>query len=457
MSLDSDKLQKDNARHVIVFAGPNGSGKSTIKEDILAFTKFQGEYINADDIARSLTSEIPDYRERNIKAAEMAEKRRQQAMQEGRPFSFETVMSTPEKVAILTQAKAHGYDVSLLFVTTDDPEKNVSRVEDRVAKGGHPVDPDAVRRRYHDAMALLPCAVEHADVALIMDNSQGGGVDVAIKADGTLQKIADKLAAKPPPQWVDANLIAPYQERMQSRDQIGRAFSAHASKAALLLDADASHGQSYRGQVVEVTQYHVLQQIQPNQFIIHDRALSVPQALEPGQQATIGYTYDKGKIKNSEVTMEARNDKSARQVLEYGSYKELVASPEAHAAFLQQINVLIPENGDRREFFQNLKDNVKVNGEPFSQVKHLTTLENSSERWDLEESPDALKLTIAKLSQRFKTIDSGYDLAHFTAGYEYALAEMKGRGLKVENALNLSEFAPDQKVSVDHDGASFSM
>jgi predicted ABC-type ATPase len=53
-------------------------------------------------------------------------------------------MSTPEKVALMSQARARGYDVHLLFVTTEDPEINVQRVTNRVVLGGHDVPADAL-------------------------------------------------------------------------------------------------------------------------------------------------------------------------------------------------------------------------------------------------------------------------------------------------------------------------
>jgi len=270
---------------VVVFAGPNGSGKSSVNASILR--DFQGEYINADDIARSLEKEISDYRERNIKAAEIAEQRRQQAMRERRSFAFETVMSTPEKVAILTQAKARGYTVSLVFVTTGDPEINIRRVAHRVVLGGHAVESDAIRRRYHATMALLPCAIEHADDALIMDNSKDVPIEVASKEDGQLHVVAPH-----PPSWVPDKLLKPCQDRAHSRAQIERACA----QPTAIQEADASHGKTCSGKVMEVTPHHVLQQTAAGQFVIHDRALSSPRPYRKGTAAVISYAYDKGKI-----------------------------------------------------------------------------------------------------------------------------------------------------------------
>lgn len=128
--------------HAIVFAGPNGSGKSTITSAVVENPAlFKREYINADDIAKSLEVDIPNYRERNIKAATIAEERRLAAFEERRAVAFETVLSTPEKIALMTQAKAKGYEVTLVFVTTKDPEINVQRVSNRVDLGGTALRP----------------------------------------------------------------------------------------------------------------------------------------------------------------------------------------------------------------------------------------------------------------------------------------------------------------------------
>ncbi|GHU20055.1 hypothetical protein FACS189475_08340 [Betaproteobacteria bacterium] len=286
-----------NAPLVIIFAGPNGSGKSTTNAEILNDPElnFKGEYINADDIAKALANEISDYRKRNIKAAEIAVQRRQTAMNENRTFAFETVMSTPEKVAIMTQAKAKNYDVALYFITTDNPEINVARVEARVAKGGHAVDPDAIRRRYHSTMDLLPCAVEHADSARIIDNSGNKSVSVAIKRSDRLTQIKPNL-----PEWVDEKLVKPYRDREASREKIKQSYKAECERAStsatMLTDADASHGKTYKGKIIDVTVHHALQQTGANKFVIHDRSLSIPQELQKGKQATIAYAYDKGKI-----------------------------------------------------------------------------------------------------------------------------------------------------------------
>ena len=49
-------------------------------------------------------------------------------------FTFETVMSHPDKVQILARARRAGFRTYLYFVATDDPAINISRVRNRVRR-----------------------------------------------------------------------------------------------------------------------------------------------------------------------------------------------------------------------------------------------------------------------------------------------------------------------------------
>lgn len=280
---------------MIVFAGPNGSGKTTVTNGLRLDSEFPGIYINADDIARTELGHIVDANERNLHAAELAEQRRMEALENGQPFAFETLMSTPGKLALLQEARSRGFQVELVFITTCDADINVDRVSNRVAQGGHPVEPDKVRERYERAMQLLPCAVELADTADAFDNSGTEPMHVAMKRDNELELLNVGKA----PAWVAECLAEPYRERMASRAQLAVACRQAAASAAAGLpvvpqDADISHGMTYVGQVVEVTKHHALQAAGPNVYVVHDLALCPPVSLEKGKTATVAYQYEKG-------------------------------------------------------------------------------------------------------------------------------------------------------------------
>ena len=208
-------------RRLRVLAGPNGSGKSTIRPDLKP--QWIGVFVNADEMEREIkisggslnlnklgiTSTPADVLKRfkqslkasglekrldlqallermsldesmtlwvpgpydSYLAAALAEAVRQELLEEGQTFTFETVMSHASKIEFMKEARARGYRVYLYFVATDDPTINIARVRGRVLQGGHPVDDDLVIKRYHKSIALMTEACKVAHRAYIFDNS----------------------------------------------------------------------------------------------------------------------------------------------------------------------------------------------------------------------------------------------------------------------------------------------
>lgn len=59
----------------------------------------------------------------------------------------------------------------MYFICTDDPEVNVSRVENRIEKGGHHVTPDKISSRYYNTLNNLNQMIEVVDKCYLFDNS----------------------------------------------------------------------------------------------------------------------------------------------------------------------------------------------------------------------------------------------------------------------------------------------
>lgn len=154
------------------FAGPNGSGKSTLFSKIVSDNTINVPFINADDISRREEfSKISDPDERNLLAAQYAEKLRHDMINNGKDFAFETVLSTPRNLELLKLAKSKGYEIVLFYVSTKDPNINVERVAKRVSQGGHDVPKDKIISRYYRAMNLFKDVLDVADKAYVYDNS----------------------------------------------------------------------------------------------------------------------------------------------------------------------------------------------------------------------------------------------------------------------------------------------
>lgn len=146
---------------IVVFAGPNGSGKSTFT----ALLKPAMDYINADEIKKNL--KCSDY-----EAAKLAEKQREDHLQNMDDFCFETVLSTDRNLNLLKRAKEKGYFIRCYYILTADPMINIFRVKARVEAGGHDVPEDKIINRFDKVLALVHEVVSVCDICHIYDNSE---------------------------------------------------------------------------------------------------------------------------------------------------------------------------------------------------------------------------------------------------------------------------------------------
>ena len=145
---------------VVVFAGPNGSGKSTFTE----LLKPPIDYINADEIKKNLKCS-------DLEAAQLAERQREEHIEQMSEFCFETVLSTERNIKLLEKARQKGYFIRCYYILTADPMINVLRVKSRVEAGGHDVPGEKIITRYDRALCLVKDLVQICDVCHIYDNS----------------------------------------------------------------------------------------------------------------------------------------------------------------------------------------------------------------------------------------------------------------------------------------------
>jgi predicted ABC-type ATPase len=96
---------------------------------------------------------------------------RRKWLEAGESFTFETVMSHPDKVRLFQEGRARGYRTYLYFVCTDSPLINRERIDNRVALGGHDVSQEKLESRYQRSLLLLSDAVKQASRAYLFDNS----------------------------------------------------------------------------------------------------------------------------------------------------------------------------------------------------------------------------------------------------------------------------------------------
>jgi predicted ABC-type ATPase len=89
-----------------------------------------------------------------------------------------------------------GYAAYLYFVCIDSPEVNVSRVNNRVEKGGHEVPEDKIVGRYYRTLENVHLALPYCHRAYFFDNSGKEQLLIAEVYKGNMEIKRDKL-----PNW----------------------------------------------------------------------------------------------------------------------------------------------------------------------------------------------------------------------------------------------------------------
>ena len=181
---------------LIVFAGPNGSGKSSLRDSVPIPVDV---VIDPDRLARELNPADPKSMEGQ--GARKAVALIDAALASGQSLSIETTLTGHTALQRMRRAKEAGYEVGLVYVGLQDRELNVLRVAERVARGGHGIDPDLVRKRVGTSLDNLPAALAFADQAVVLDNSGTAHRRILGVADLRITSKADDM-----PQWLAQKL-----------------------------------------------------------------------------------------------------------------------------------------------------------------------------------------------------------------------------------------------------------
>jgi len=138
-------------------AGPNGSGKSSAYQeaDIEAFARSVW-IINPDLLAARIhNQEGLEQTDANLEAVKRIERWLEASIEAHQTVGVETVLSTDKYCRLVLKARAFGFDIRLIYVLLDTPQRNIERVRLRVRKGGHAVPEDKIVERYGRSPAQI--------------------------------------------------------------------------------------------------------------------------------------------------------------------------------------------------------------------------------------------------------------------------------------------------------------
>ncbi|MBI3829711.1 MAG: zeta toxin family protein [Planctomycetes bacterium] len=155
---------------VYIIAGCNGAGKTTFANTLLPQYAGCAEFVNADLIAKGLS---PFNSEGvSLQAGKVMLRRLRELAEKGLDFAFETTLAGRSYLPFLRDLKTRGYILRLFFLWVPNPSTAIERVADRVAKGGHHIPPEDVRRRHSKSIQnLLQVYGQLMDHWMLFDNT----------------------------------------------------------------------------------------------------------------------------------------------------------------------------------------------------------------------------------------------------------------------------------------------
>jgi predicted ABC-type ATPase len=115
-----------------LIAGPNGSGKSTLTGSV----SFEGRdrLLDPDAIARRLNPLKPSAAA--IAAGREVLNRTADYIDRGVSFAVETTLSSRGRLDLIREAKSRGYEIHLIFIAPNSPERCVTRIRNRARGEG---------------------------------------------------------------------------------------------------------------------------------------------------------------------------------------------------------------------------------------------------------------------------------------------------------------------------------
>jgi predicted ABC-type ATPase len=159
-------------KNLYIIAGCNGAGKTTTSFTILPEILNCKEFVNADEIAKGLSPFQPE--KVSFEAGRIMLNRVNELLENDVNFAFETTLATKSYKGKILQAQRQNYNVTLLFFWLQNVDLAIERVRTRVLEGGHNIETEVIRRRYHNGIKnLFQIYIPIVNEVMIFDNSEG--------------------------------------------------------------------------------------------------------------------------------------------------------------------------------------------------------------------------------------------------------------------------------------------
>ena len=175
--------------HTII-GGVNGVAKSSFTGVLKERSTDLGVIVDVDRITAELGGNA-------LTGGKAALRKIRECIDKGVSFAQETTLSGYKTEATAKQVKDMGYHVRLFYIGLDSAEESISRIENRVQRGGHDIPSDDVVRRFASRWEAVAKVLPYCDEAEFYDNGNGFTL-VAEYRNGELRTIGSRV-----PQWLE--------------------------------------------------------------------------------------------------------------------------------------------------------------------------------------------------------------------------------------------------------------
>ena len=176
-------------KNYTIIGGVNGVGKSSFTGVLKERSTDLGVIVDVDKITADLGGNT-------LEGGKAALRKLRECIDKGISFTQETTLSGRKTEATAKQVRELGYHVRLFYIGLDSAEESLSRISNRVKRGGHDIPRDDVVRRFAGRWEAVGKVLPYCDEAEFYDNDNGF-VLVAEYRNGELRTVGSRR-----PQWL---------------------------------------------------------------------------------------------------------------------------------------------------------------------------------------------------------------------------------------------------------------
>ena len=149
-----------------IIGGVNGTGKSSLTGVLKTQTTDLGVIIDVDKMT-ALAGVSP------LEGGKTALSRIKECLEKGVCFTQETTLSGHHAEVTASDAKERGYYIRLYYIGLNTAEECLTRIANRVVRGGHNIGEDDVLRRFAGRWDAVKKILPHCNEARFFDNNNG--------------------------------------------------------------------------------------------------------------------------------------------------------------------------------------------------------------------------------------------------------------------------------------------